>query len=112
MVLRRQHLQQKTATTNKDSNWSVTLDPLVLSATPAGNGLISNDGQSLTWFSIAGKDGKFVPAIAVIKNNAVELFSAEIKKPKHIRFAWNETAQPNFFNKDGLPALPFRTDHL
>jgi sialate O-acetylesterase len=85
---------------------------LILNFSHAGNGLISSDGQPLTWFSIAGKDGKFVPAIAVIKNNTVQLFSAEIKKPKYIRFAWDETAQPNFFNKEGLPCVPFRTDHL
>lgn len=85
---------------------------LILSFSHAANGLVSSDGQPLTWFSIAGKDGKFVPATGVIKNNAVELFSAEIKKPKYIRFAWDETAQPNLFNKDGLPCVPFRTDHL
>jgi sialate O-acetylesterase len=27
-----------------------------------------------------------------------------------VRFAWNEAAQPNFFNAAGLPAEPFRTD--
>ena len=85
---------------------------LILSFSHAGNGLISSDGQPLSWFSIAGKDGKFVPATAVIKNNRVEIFSAEIKKPKYIRFAWNEAAQPNLFNKDGLPAMPFRTDRF
>lgn len=87
-------------------------DKLILSFSHAGSELISSDGQPLTWFSIAGKDGKFVPATAVIKNNTVEVFSAEIKKPKYIRFAWDETAQPNLFNKDGLPCVPFRTDHL
>ena len=29
-------------------------------------GLISKDGQPLTWFTIAGADGKFVPAEAKI----------------------------------------------
>jgi sialate O-acetylesterase len=28
-----------------------------------------------------------------------------------VRFAWNEAAQPNFYNKGGLPAVPFRTDN-
>lgn len=85
---------------------------LILSFTHVGKGLMSSDGQPLTWFSIAGKDGKFVKASAVIEGNEVIVFSDEIKKPKYVRFAWNETAQPNFFNGDGLPALPFRTDKI
>jgi sialate O-acetylesterase len=27
-----------------------------------------------------------------------------------VRFAWEDTAEPNLFNKSGLPASPFRTD--
>jgi hypothetical protein len=27
-----------------------------------------------------------------------------------VRFAWQAIAEPNFFNKAGLPASPFRTD--
>lgn len=85
---------------------------LILSFAHVGKGLMSSDGQPLTWFSIAGKDGKFVNASALIVGNEVIVFSDEIKKPKYVRFAWNETAQPNFFNSDGLPALPFRTDKI
>jgi hypothetical protein len=29
--------------------------------------------------------------------------------PWKFPFAWNEIAQPNFFNGTGLPAEPFRT---
>jgi sialate O-acetylesterase len=37
--------------------------------------------------------------------------SAEgIKSPKYVRFGWNEVAQPNLYNKEGLPAVPFSTD--
>jgi sialate O-acetylesterase len=28
-----------------------------------------------------------------------------------VRFAWNEAAQSNFVNKEGLPAAPFRSDN-
>ncbi|MFT3844911.1 MAG: sialate O-acetylesterase [Lacibacter sp.] len=85
---------------------------LIVSFTHVGKGLVSSDAQPLTWFSIAGKDGKFVNAQALIVGNEVIVYSDEIKKPKYVRFAWNETAQPNFFNSDGLPALPFRTDNI
>jgi sialate O-acetylesterase len=73
-------------------------------------GLISKDGQPLTWFTIAGVDGKFVPAEARIVDDTVEVFAPEIQKPVAVRFAWDETAQPNLFNQAGLPAEPFSTD--
>jgi sialate O-acetylesterase len=34
----------------------------------------------------------------------------EVKNPVAVRFAWNNTAEPNLFNKAGLPASTFRTD--
>lgn len=74
-----------------------------------GSGLIANDNQSLTWFTVAGKDGKFVKADALINGNKIIVSSTEVKRPKYVRFAWDETAQPNLFNKEGLPAIPFRT---
>jgi sialate O-acetylesterase len=76
-----------------------------------GKGLESKDGKPLTWFTIAGPDGKFVPAKGVIEGNKVIVSSPLVPNPKNVRFAWSEAAQPNFFNKDGLPAVPFRTDN-
>ncbi|QKJ28521.1 sialate O-acetylesterase [Mucilaginibacter mali] len=86
-------------------------DKMILSFSGIGDGLVSHDGKPLTHFTIAGKDGKFVPAIAVIKGNKVEVSAATVKAPVAVRFAWIEDAQPNFFNKNGLPAQPFRTDN-
>jgi sialate O-acetylesterase len=82
---------------------------IILSFDHAGSGLTSNDAGPLTWFSVAGEDGNFVNAMAEIKGNTVIVSAGTIDKPKHVRFAWDETAQPNFFNKEGLPAQPFRT---
>ncbi len=73
-------------------------------------GLKSKDGQPLTWFTIAGADGKFVPADAKIVGHTVEVSAAEIREPKAVRFAWDETARPNLINAAGLPAEPFQTD--
>jgi sialate O-acetylesterase len=75
-----------------------------------GGGLASRDGKPLTWFTIAGEDGKFVPADAVIEREHVVVRSDAVKAPKAVRFAWDEEAQPNLVNGAGLPALPFRTD--
>ncbi|HTB82204.1 MAG TPA: sialate O-acetylesterase [Candidatus Sulfotelmatobacter sp.] len=74
------------------------------------DGLKSRDGHPLTWFTIAGADGKFVPAEADIVGETVEVSSKEVSNPVAVRFAWNENAQPNLCNGAGLPTEPFRTD--
>jgi sialate O-acetylesterase len=78
----------------------------------ADDGLMSKDGQPLTWFTIAGVDGKFVAAEAKIVGEMVEVSSADVKEPRAVRFAWSETAQPNLVNGAGLPVEPFRTDDM
>jgi sialate O-acetylesterase len=75
-----------------------------------GGGLIASDGKPLTHFTIAGADQKFVPAAAAIDGDAVVVGSDQVAQPVAIRFAWRDDATPNFANKDGLPASPFRTD--
>jgi len=82
----------------------------ILSFENLGGGLMSKNDLPLSWFAIAGADGKFVSADAKIVGNTVEVSAADVEKPTAVRFAWNEIAQPNFFNKAGLPAEPFRTD--
>ena len=79
--------------------------------TQSGSGLASSNNQSLTWFKIAGADKKFYPADAVIIGNKLIVSSKEVVKPVAVRFAWDETATPNFCNKEKLPASPFRTDN-
>ena len=76
-----------------------------------GSGLVSKNGKPLDWFTIAGADGKFVVANAVISGNKVVVSSPQVSAPTAVRFGWDETAQPNLFNKEGLPAAPFRTDN-
>jgi len=88
----------------------VKKDKIYLEFDHTGSGLVSNDGKPLTWFTIAGANGKYVKADAVIKKNTVVVSSPDVKQPLNVRFGWNEIAQPNLFNKEGLPASPFRTD--
>jgi sialate O-acetylesterase len=89
----------------------VKRDQAILEFDHIGGGLIASDNQPLNWFTIAGADGKFVPATAVIKGKTVVVSSTQVADPTAVRFAWSEAASPNFFNKDGLPASPFRTDN-
>jgi len=84
---------------------------ILISFTYTGKGLVSNDGQALNNFTIAGKDGVFFPAIAMIKKDRVEVYAPAVSNPVAVRFGWNEGDHSNLYNKDGLPALPFRTDN-
>jgi sialate O-acetylesterase len=34
----------------------------------------------------------------------------EVPTPKAVRYNWRNTPDGNVYNKEGLPALPFRTD--
>lgn len=76
-----------------------------------GSGLVSKDGKPLTGFVIAGRDGHFVPAEVRTKRNRLIVSSKEVARPVAVRFAWDEADQPNFYNNEGLPAVPFRTDN-
>ena len=74
-----------------------------------GGGLKSRDDKPLSWFTIAGKEGDFVEATAVIDGNSVVVSSDKIAEPSAVRFGWNELAEPNLMNAEALPAGPFRT---
>jgi sialate O-acetylesterase len=76
----------------------------------ADGGLIAKDG-ALTHFIIAGEDKKFVEAKAVIDGDTIVVQSDKVKNPVAVRFGWENTAEPNLFNKAQLPASPFRTDN-
>ncbi len=74
----------------------------------AQNGLLARGG-ALTHFEIAGEDGVFIAAKARIDGNTVVVSSRAVKSPRAVRFAWGNTAEPNLFNTEGLPASAFRT---
>ncbi|MBN1125059.1 MAG: hypothetical protein JXA82_08625 [Sedimentisphaerales bacterium] len=74
-----------------------------------GSGLMAKDGP-LTYFLIAEEDKDFVPAQAKIDGDTVVVWSDDIKNPVAVRYGWENGAEPNLFNKEGLPASPFRTD--
>lgn len=73
-----------------------------------GSGLVSRDGEPLSWFTIAGEDGKFVKAEAKIDGDTVVVWSESVNNPKAVRLGWHQDAEPNLSNKEGLPASPFR----
>jgi hypothetical protein len=80
--------------------------------THVGSGLEAHDGGELRGFAIAGADRKFHWAQARIDGdgNSVVVSSADVLSPVAVRYAWADSPLCNLFNKDGLPASPFRTD--
>lgn len=86
-------------------------DRIILEFDHAGTGLISNDGEELSHFSIAANDKKFVWAKTRIEGDKVIVWSEDITEPKYVRYAWSDNpAGANLYNSEGLPASPFRTD--
>lgn len=88
-------------------------DKIVISFTNVGSGLIANDGAPLSEFAVAGADKKFVWAKASIEGNKVIVSSKDVPSPLYVRYAWaSSPVDPNLYNKEGLPASPFRTDNF
>ncbi|PMD99288.1 sialate O-acetylesterase [Siphonobacter sp. BAB-5405] len=82
-----------------------------LSFTNVGSGLQAIDGEPLGDFAIAGSDKKFVWAQARIEGDKVVVWSDEVPNPQYVRYAWADNpVHANLYNKEGLPASPFRTD--
>jgi len=67
-------------------------------------------GGALTGFAIAGADKKFVWADARIEGDKVVVSNAAVPKSMAVRYGWADYPVVNLFNKQGLPATPFRTD--
>lgn len=78
-----------------------------------GGGLVAREtgDQSLRWFALAGSNGAFHQATAVIENDKVLVWSNSVANPVTIRYAWEHNPHNvNFFNTDSLPAAPFKVE--
>lgn len=81
-----------------------------ISFTDTGNGLVAKDGSSLKGFAIAGQDKIFYWTNASIEGITVVVSSDKVSNPVAVRYAWSTNPECNLFNKEDLPASPFRTD--
>jgi len=76
-----------------------------------GSGLRVNDQYGyVRGFEIAGPDGKFRWARARQERDTVVVSNDDIQHPVAVRYDWTNTPDGNLFNREGLPATPFRTD--
>jgi sialate O-acetylesterase len=89
----------------------VESNKIIVTFNHTGGGLTTNDGEELSEFAIAGADKKFVWAKAKIEGDKVTVWNDEVPDPMYVRYAWADNpVNPNLYNKEGLPASPFRTD--
>lgn len=86
---------------------------IILSFSHIGSGLSIGRGHSeLKEFAISSDGDNYVHAKAIIEGDKVVVWSDEITSPMHVRYAWKMNPdEANLFNKEGLPASPFRTDN-
>ena len=85
-------------------------DRLRLRFDHTGGGLVARGG-ALKTFAIAGADRKFVAAEARIEDDTVVVSSTSVSEPLAVRYAWADNPEGcNLYNREGLPASPFRTD--
>jgi sialate O-acetylesterase len=85
---------------------------LELSFSELGGGLVAagSDGV-LRGFTVADDGRQFQPAQARIQGNKVIVSHPDMSHPVAVRYGWvDNPEQSNLFNRNGLPASPFRTD--
>ncbi|WP_043585029.1 sialate O-acetylesterase [Geminisphaera colitermitum] len=72
--------------------------------------LTSPRGMTPPGFELAGADKVFYPAEAKIDGQTVVVTSDKVPEPIAVRYAWRNAPDAGLFNRDGLPACPFRSD--
>lgn len=86
---------------------------IILTFDNVGSGLIAKSHDILKCFEICGIDNEFYPAEAKIVNNTIVVSCDKVESPAAVRYAWaNNPDGANLYNKEGLPATPFRTSIL
>lgn len=92
--------------------------PLYRQITPEGNslrvwfdhaegGLTTKGEEGVKGFEIAGSDGKFFKAGAVIDDSTVVVSHPSVSDPRYVRYGWADNPEVNLYNRSDLPASPF-----
>ena len=92
-------------------SYEIKGNKIILEFENTGSGLIAKGGE-LKEFAIAGADKKFVWAKAEIKGDKVIVTNPNVANPVAVRYAWADNPdEANLYNKENLPASPFKTDN-
>lgn len=92
--------------------FKIVNDSIVVEFTNVGTGLKVKDQYGyVKGFAIAGNDKVFKWAKGYQNGNKLILYNETIKNPAAVRYDWGNSPDGNIYNKEGLPAVPFRTDN-
>ena len=84
---------------------------LTLGISPSQEGEDSSSlSTRLRGFAVAGSDLKWFPAYGKIEGSGVLVCSDAVLHPAAVRYNWRGFPVGNLYNKEGLPAPPFRSD--
>ncbi|MBK1792464.1 sialate O-acetylesterase [Persicirhabdus sediminis] len=77
-----------------------------------GSGMMAARDEPLDSFAIAGEDKVWHWAQAKIVGDTVVVSSPQVSQPAAVRYAWamNPSKRNLLYNREGIPASPFRTD--
>ncbi len=75
-----------------------------------GSGFEFRGEDPVRGFAVAGSDRRFYWAEAVIENETVVISHSQVPDPMAVRYAWADNPPAALYNREGLPAVPFRTD--
>jgi sialate O-acetylesterase len=79
-------------------------------STEGGNDAGTRIVSSLKGFALSGANRKWFPATGRIEGDDVILSSDAVPHPEAVRYNWKGYPVGNLYNREGLPAPPFRTD--
>jgi len=88
---------------NKENN------KIIVEFNHTGEGLMLK-GNKPDLYKIAGENRQFVEAHVEIEGDKLVFSNENIPDPVAVRYAFTNIAEGNLYNKEGLPASPFRTD--
>ncbi len=84
-------------------------DKIRVTFQPSSSDLVLQDRVD-NGFEIAGADGQFVPANAVVDGKDIIVSNAEISTPTQVRYAFKNASAARLFNAAGLPASSFSSE--
>jgi sialate O-acetylesterase len=84
---------------------------IILSFDYAAKGLVLKARNGSYNITIAGEDKIFKTAVVKIDRSRLIVSHPDEQKPVAVRYAWSNGEEGTLFNRDGLPASSFRTDH-
>ncbi|MBS1371775.1 MAG: hypothetical protein HPZ91_17660 [Lentisphaeria bacterium] len=77
-----------------------------------GSGLITSDGEAPAGFVVGDRAGALCRAEARIDGDTVVVSAPEVMEPQRVRYAFTGYCRVNLMNKEGFPAVPFRSDKV